>query len=498
MNKSPIVKGAVISYVSIFLNIAISFFYTPWMIRQIGVSDYGLYSLVISFISYFIMDFGLSKAISRFISKYRAEGNEEGVANMIGITTRVYLLIDTIIFVVLFILFFFITNIFKGLTPQETEKLKVLYCIAGSFSVLNFMFKPMDGAMMAFEYFVENKLLDMVQKVGTVLLICMALVFGVGVYALVLINGAVALIVSVSKFLVFKYKSKLIIHWRYFDRKELKDIFSFSVWAFGRGMAQRLRFSLVPTVLGVFCNSTEISFFALGMTLEGMVYTIANAINGLFLPKVSRLSHSNDRDAIMDLMIRVGRIELYIITLIYTGFIIFGQAFLQLWVGAEFSKVYYILIFLITANLVTLTEDIAENLVFVENQIRYTTSIILACSLAGLIGSCLCSSRFGAVGCAFCSGAALCLDVLIVNVFYYKKMQLDIPRFFKECHLKILPVLVILAGLAFVVKDYAQLNSWLKLVLNALLYCVVFVIVAYVAVFNKEEKQLVKSIIKHK
>ena len=76
MAQSKIAKGAIISYVSIFLNIVISLVYTPWMIRQIGVSDYGLYSLVGAFLGYFTLDFGLSGTITRFIAKYRAEGGE--------------------------------------------------------------------------------------------------------------------------------------------------------------------------------------------------------------------------------------------------------------------------------------------------------------------------------------------------------------------------------------------------------------------------------------
>lgn len=45
------------------------------MIREIGMSDYGIYSLIVSFLSYFLLDFGLSEAISRFISKFRAKGD---------------------------------------------------------------------------------------------------------------------------------------------------------------------------------------------------------------------------------------------------------------------------------------------------------------------------------------------------------------------------------------------------------------------------------------
>ena len=182
MNLGQIGKGAIISYIAIFLNLAITFFYTPWMIRQIGMSDYGLYSLVGTFIAYFIIDFGLSGAITRFIAKYRAEGNQTKVENMLGLTTKVYLCIDAVIFLVLFVCFFFLKEIFTGLTPEEIEKLKILYIIAGLFSVLSFVWHPMNGAMMAYEYFVENKLMDMFHRVGTVVLIVVALLLDGDVY----------------------------------------------------------------------------------------------------------------------------------------------------------------------------------------------------------------------------------------------------------------------------------------------------------------------------
>lgn len=495
MIKSNIVKGAVISYVSIFLNIVISFFYTPWMIKQIGVSDYGLYSLVYSFISYFIMDFGLSKAITRFIAKYRAEDNVQMVSNMLGLTTKAYLIIDSVIFLVLFVLYFFISDIFISLTPEELDKLKILYCIAAVFSVLSFMFRPLDGAMTAFEFFVENKTIDIIQRVGTVVLICVALYFHGGVYLLVLINGAAALLTSIVKYIVFRRKSTTKINWHYNDKQDLKDIFSFSIWSFGRGLAQRFRFALVPSVLGIFCNTTEISIFSLGITLEATVYTMCNAINGLFLPKISKLSHNNERSTIMDLMVRVGRIELFITVFIFSAFCIFGQQFITLWVGDTFYEVYWIVIFLIFSNLIIYTEDTAENLVFVENQIKYTTTIIFICSALGLIGSCIFAKRFGALGCAACSGFALFLDTIIVNVFYHKKMSLDIPSFFKQCHLKIMPFCIIVSVLFFFAYRHLALQGWIPLILAGCVYTVLFFGSLYIFVFNKEEKQLIKAFV---
>lgn len=492
MSKKSIVQGAVISYVTIFLNIAITFFYTPWMIKKIGVSDYGLYSLVYSFISYFILDFGLHQAIQRFIAKYRAEGSEDKVEKMIGITTRVYLIIDAIIFVVLFILYFFISDIFTGLTPDETERLKGLYIIAGIFSVLTFMFKPMAGAMMAFEYFVEEKTLELINRVGAVVGVCIALALGADVFALILINGAFSLTTSIIKLIVFKRKSKLNIQWTYFDKGEMKNIFSFSMWTFGFGLAQRLRLSLVPSVLGILSNSSEIAIFAMGMSLEGVVYTLSSAINGLFLPTVSRMIQDKRRDEIDKLMIKVGRIQLYIIGLVFSGFVIFGRQFLLLWVGEEFLNVYWVLLLLILSNLVSLTQRIADDLVYVENKIKESAIRIFICSVVGLALGCLLAPMMGAIGAALGTAFGLCVYLVVINVFYHKKMELDIVGFFKQCHLKILPIIIVLGTVFYFVSTKVTLDSWMKLIAGVAFYTFVFVSVCYFIIFNKDEKSLLK------
>lgn len=487
-------KGAIISYVSIFLNIAISFFYTPWMIRQIGMSDYGLYSLILSFISYFLLDFGLHQAVQRFIAKYRAENNEDKVAKMVGLTTRVYLIIDVVIFLVLLVCYFFFSNIFTGLTPEEIEKLKGLYIIAAIFSILNFMFKPMAGAMLAYEFFVEEKLLEMLNRVGVVVLVCVALYFGADVYALVLINGAVAFLTSILKFVIFSHKSKLNIQWRYNDKTELKGIFSFSMWTFGIGLAQKMRISLIPTVLGIVSNSNEIAIFALSIALDAMVYTFSSALNGLFLPKVAREALNKDKDSISNLMVRVGRIQLYIIWLIFSGFCIFGVSFLNLWVGEAFKNVYYIIICGILVQPILLTEQIAVDLVYVENKVRYTGTMIFVTSLIGLVVATICARSLGALGAGFGAGFGLIIYVIWLNIFYKNNLKLNMGRFFKECHGKILPVLATLSVAVFMFMRFVNLDNWLKLIGAVAFYVLLYFTIAYVLTFNNEEKAIVKSL----
>lgn len=494
-NSSSIKAGAIISYISVFLTIAITFFYTPWMIRQIGVSDYGLYSLVITFIAYFVMDFGMSGTVTRFLAKYRAESNEQKIENLIGLIFRVYLVIDTIIFLVLLIVGFFLADVFQGLTPEEIEKLRVLYAMAALFSVLTFVFKPMHGAMMAYEYFVETKIIDMVQRVGTVLLIVFALLFGMGVYALVLINGTVALGTSILFYVLFRKKTRLNINFHYFDKTEMKALTNFSIWIFLITLAQRFRLTFMPSLLGMMSNSTEISVFSLGMSIEGMVYVLSSALNGLFLPKVTRLSYKGDDKAITDLMIRVGRIQFYVISFIFFGFAILGQDFLHLWVGDKFHNTYYVVLLLIGTNVVSLTQQVASDLVYAENKVRYTATLTFVASGLALIGSVLLAPSMGAVGCAFSFFVAMSINIIQLNVFYKKNLNVDVSRFFYSCHFHLLPAMCVVSAVFFGIKQYYSTDTWLKLIGFGLMFMLVVMLMDYMFLFNKEEKGLVRNII---
>ncbi|MDH6312740.1 O-antigen/teichoic acid export membrane protein [Parabacteroides sp. PFB2-10] len=63
--------GALLSYVVLGLNTAVGLLYTPYLLRMLGQSEYGLYSLVASIIAYLtILDLGFGNAIVRYTAKF--------------------------------------------------------------------------------------------------------------------------------------------------------------------------------------------------------------------------------------------------------------------------------------------------------------------------------------------------------------------------------------------------------------------------------------------
>lgn len=496
MQNSSIKAGAIISYCSIIINIIISLVYTPWMIKEIGQANYGIYSLIVSFISYFLLDFGLGSAVSRFLAKYRAENNEEMISKMVSVAYTVFAILSITITVILSVLYFFLDDIFVKLTPDELVIFKCAYLIAGFFSVINFGLKPVDGVMMASEYFVTLKSLDLVQRMGTVLLIFVVLLLGGGLYELVFINGFVALAVSLTKWRYTIKQSKISIRIGYFDKIMAKKLFSFSTWILIITIAQRLRLSLLPSVLGVLSGSTEIAIFAVAMNLEGLVYSFAAALNGLFIPKVSRMvTKGSNRTEITALMIRVGRFQLYIVGLLIMGLLGLGNSFVNLWLGESFHRSYYAAVLLIIPNIVSMTQQIGNTLSYVENEVRYNSAIAIMSSVISFSIAIALSSKYGAIGCGVAVFVCSTINIVLSNIFYAKILKLDIVHFFKECHLKILPVTVPLFVALIYVDNIVGVTSWLSLFFWAMAFTIVYFIAVYTISMNSYEKQMTKTMI---
>lgn len=498
MNSSQQIKlGAIMSYSAIIFNIIVGFLYTPWMIQQIGKSDYGLYILVTAFLSYFVMDFGLGQTIARFLAKYRANNETEKINQILGLTSKFYLAINGLILIVLIIVYFFIQNIFVELSPTEIEKFKVVYLIAGGFSLISFPFMPLDGVLIAYERFVLLKLCDVISKVGIVILMVIVLLLGYKLYALVAINALIGLIIICIKFIYISKTTTIKIDFKFKSKELLKDLVKFSFWISIIGIAQRLLINVAPLILGVVSGTEQIAIFSIGIIIEGYTWTLAHALNGLFLSKVSQLdTQKNNLREITNLMIRVGRIQLVLMGLLIIGLIVLGQEFIILWMGIDFSESYYVVLFLILPGFITLTQEIAYTYLFVINELKYRAIMFVGASILSVIISFVLAPHFGALGCAIgIFSATMICHVIGMNFIYWKKIKLEIPRFFKECYYSLIVPFAITLSFGFLL-NYLQPEKTLvyfssKVVLLALFY----ITSVWFMGLRNDEKELFKSII---
>ena len=484
--------GAIVSYFAIAFNIVAGLIYTPWMVEKIGQSNYALYTLASSFISIFLVDFGLSSVVSRFVAKYRAEGKEEKADKLLGIVTKLYLIIDACILISLIIVFFLLEKIYKGLTPHELQVYKQLYIIVGTYSVLSFPFMPLSGIISAYEKFIQLKLCDLCQKIITIVLVVIALINNLGVVAVVTANAVSGILIIIVKLFTIYGMTPVRYNFRVSDRILLKEIFSFSVWTTVMSIAQRFVFNLAPTILGVFSTSTEISVFAPANTLEGYFFTFAAAVNGMFLAKISKYIADNQKDKIFNLMVKIGRYQLIILGLILVGFVCVGKDFMMLWMGEDYVAAWPCAILMFIPDLLIFTQQIANTTAIAENYVKnIALGYVGMAVISGTLSIFLCQS-YGALGSSVAITIAYGFLYIYMNVIYYKILKLDVFKFYKLCYVRHIPSIILSIVLGYYTANYLiVISGWKGLFLKGIsIVCIYFAFVLICGLSKVEKKQV--------
>ncbi len=499
MNSSKQIKlGAIISYFAIFFNIVAGLIYTPWMIEKIGQDNYGLYTLATSLITLFVMDFGMGAAVGRFVSRYNAEGKQEKVNNFLGLVYKIYFAIDLVIFLALIVVYCFIESIYGNLQPAEIETLKTLYIIVGLFSVISFPFANLNGVLTSYECFVELKLCDLFHKIFIIVAMVTALLMGYGVHSLVLVNAASGLLTIAIKLFLVHRKTPVKVNIKHFDKGELKEVFGFSMWTTVSSIMHRLTINITPSIIAAVSASGAIgvAIFGLATTIEGYVYTFATAINGMFMPRISKIVADGKKDKeLMPLMVKIGRIQLMIIGIITVGFISFGRSFiLEIWNKPDFAESYLCAILIVLPSVFYLPMQIARTTIVVENKVKLQSYVYMIMGVINVVFSLALSKLYGATGAAASIFIAYMLRTVLMTVIYNKELKLNMKLFFIETFLKLSPYLLItlIVGL---MCEYINpiVNPFLRFAVNGIvLVCVFFVLMMFKG-FNKYEKSMISK-----
>ena len=90
--------GAILSYVYLGITFAIGIIYTPLLIRFLGESEYGVYSVASSAIAFLaILDLGFNQTMIRYTARFKALKDKDGEERLNGMFLLLYTGIDRVL-----------------------------------------------------------------------------------------------------------------------------------------------------------------------------------------------------------------------------------------------------------------------------------------------------------------------------------------------------------------------------------------------------------------
>lgn len=485
------------SYFGIAVNILAGLVYTPWVMSTIGESGYGLYTLASSLLSMFMVDFGIGSAVSKYISQYLVEGNQKKIDNFLGIIYKLYFMIDAAILFVFTVVYFNISTIYSNLSPNEISSFKVVFIIIACYNLISFPFVTLNGILTSYEKFFQLKLCDILNKLGTVTTTIAALALGKGLFALVIINVLWNMLAIIFKLYIVKRDTTIRINFRYWNRRELRSLFSFSIWATVISIMSRLVFNIMPSILAALSGASSVALFGIAATLEGYVYTFSEAVNGMFLPKTVRVLYSKNQEKdMLDLMIRVGRINFSIVALVIVGFGVAGREFIRLWLGEGYEIIYMSTMLMILPSLVYSPQQIGRTALIARDKIKYQAYIYMIVCILNVIAACILCPDFGALGGGIAIGVTYSLRLILMTAVFDKILKLDMRAFFWNCYFKMALPVILTAVSGIFIFHIIQIHSWYIFLTKCCVVGILYLALMWFLAWNQYEKNIILDLLK--
>lgn len=497
-NTKQLKAGVLLSYLTLALSNIIALVYTPFMLRLMGQSEYGLYSLVASVVAYLtILDFGFGNAIVRYTAKYRAESREKEQSSLFGMFFILYVCIGIVAFIAGIGLYLNVDILFEqSMTSEELEKSRIMMLLMVLNVVFTFPLSIFPSIIMAYEKFIFHKLVNLVRILLQPCIMIPLLLMGYKAVGMVVLTT----ILNLGTLLVYCWycfgKLNIKIAFNGFDRFLLREVSLYSFYVFLSILVDRAFWSTGQFILGMLNGTKDVAVYSLVVQLCNYYMAFSLAISGVFLPKMTQLvSERRSMVEISDLFIKIGRIQYIVMAYILFGFILFGKVFVAYWAGNGYEKVYPLAVLIMIPQTIPLIQNLGISILQAQNRQGFRSLLNVIIALVSVWFGYELTKKYGIWGCAISTACALFIGHgLILNWYYKSRIHIDIVRFWKSIIQLTLPVLFSYMVMV-ILLSYQTEGNFLIQSLYVLLYTCVFLISLWAKGCNLYEKSLLYSLL---
>ena len=493
--------GVVLNYAVIGLNAFVGLLYTPFLLRCLGQSEYGLYSLVSSIIAYLsILDLGFGSSVVRYTARLRAQNLTQEQYKLFGMFLVLYAILGAIAFCLGLGLYFNVDTLFgTTMSAQEISRAGIMMLLLVINLTLTFPLSTFGSIIQAYENFVFLKLVEIIRILLTTIVMICLLFFGYKAIALVFVQT------------VFNLMS-LVLHWIYcfkilhikilfgsFDLCLLKEVSKYSFWIFIMIIVDRIYWGTGQFVLGSLVGTVAVAIFSVAIQLHTMYQQFSTAISSIFLPRVSSMVAINDNaNEISALFIKTGRLQYIVMSFILSAFIIFGKAFITLWAGEDYYMSFWIALLFLVPSTIPLVQNLGIVILQARNQMKFRSLAYMIISLCSLVLQIIFVRQYGVIGCAIAICIALVVgQIIVMNIYYSYSQKIDIKCFWVNIiKMTIVPTIICCICCYTLAQEYIVINDWRSLIIGIVVFCIVYLPLTYKWQMNNYERNIIRNLIK--
>lgn len=400
--------------------------FTPFFIKKIGPSEYGIWMFVNSIIaSIGIFNMGLGDAAIKFVSKYKSL-NDTFNLNRIVSSVFALSLISLIIFIILGNCFAYLLKTYNFFNLNAADLLVTFFAI--QLGSVVFGLKQVEQVLLSvfkgFEQYDSSAKISITSKLLLILSQVVIVYLGYFLTEIFIGSAIISFVIVLFEIVYIKSRFKEISFAPLIKKNTLREIFGFSSWSWIQsilgiiaGHADRL---FVITLAG----PTFLAYYALASNIGSQVHSILTASVGWVFPKVSGKTERKE-----NLNQFYYKMQFF---LVLFGLIIYGLLFamesiiFKLWLGLETYNNSILLIKLfLYMGLINSLSIIPYYFMLGSNQIKYSTLFMFISLVLTIVFMISGFNFIGTNGLAYGKLISALISIPLMILFVHNKIIYD-------------------------------------------------------------------------
>lgn len=336
-SSTRVIINTTAQYVKTFVNIILTLFSARLILEALGVTDFGLYSLLAGCTSMLAFATNaLASTTQRFLSYHQGKSSVEKQKDIFANSFYIQLFLGLVTLVVLLA---FTPFLFDGVLNIPIERLfaaQWTYVIVAIMLFVTFLCTPFRAMLISHENIVYITVIDVVD--GFLKVALAIALFHIGYdrligYAVFLLSIQFFNLFAIAIYAIRKYEECSIPSIKRVHKKYIEDIASYAGWniysigcVMGRTQGIAL---LINRFLGPAVNAA----YGLGFQIAGYVNFMSESLMNAVRPQIVRAEGEGDRERMLWLSEVASKFSFYLLSCLAVPCIFEMDTLLSLWLG---------------------------------------------------------------------------------------------------------------------------------------------------------------------
>jgi O-antigen/teichoic acid export membrane protein len=478
----------------------ISMVTTPIVLKALGITAYGLISLVNVVIGYLtVMDMGLDLPITKYLAEDRARVDDDSANLMLNNALQLYFIIGLLgMLVIIFTSNFFAYSVFKVPNDMLSDAVKV-FQLAGIGFLGSVAMSWGRAVSMGVQRFEITHGVSIFTNLAGIFLGLLMIRLGYGVVGFVFMRVLLSLFAGIGYWIFVRH---LLPFYRFklgFDRNTLMRVRGYV----GYGAINRIISGLVSgldkTLISAWLGIAAAGIYSIPFMLVSSLGYMISYMLGFLLPISSELHSIGEFEKLREIFTRSTRFLTALTSMIFIPVLIFGDLFITLWVGAETGyKTKNILMLLALSGIFsTLFISLSNNIIVGIGRIKQFTQYCTIRAVVLSIGCFFLIKPFGIEGAGVALLLANVVDLFFLIIVLKNYLEISPLKLFRTAYFTPLVIGFSLSICTYFLRPIA--HTWLGLTLSISSFEVIYIFISFkTGVFGETEKSILLNFFKKK